>query len=124
MSGASIIEIETSLVWLRGRPTVYCSIQHFIASGMTIGELFTHIRGELVTALQAAVGCDPEAKEFSTTTRVDVERDEADPSVRVAILNPKRCLADLDEHIGRMQKIASRFIEGSARPAMIGGSHA
>lgn len=124
MSNASAFESETSLIRLNGRVTVYCSIQHFVTSGMTIGEMFARIRTELVMAMQAAVICDPNAKEFSTTTRVDVDMDEADPWLRFSILNPKRCLADLDDHFGRMHKIVNRFIAGNTVSQMIGGNHA
>lgn len=124
MSKVSGFESQTTLVRLGGRVTVYCSVEHFIASGMSIGELFARLRAELVAAMQAAVAQDPEPKEFTTTTRVDVDMDEADPWLRFSILNPKRCLDDLDDHFSRMQKIVSRFITGNTVSEMTGGDHA
>jgi hypothetical protein len=128
MSAATQLTSRTHIAPINGRLTVNCSVEHFVPSGLTIGEMLNRLRGELVAAASAAAAVaayvDPLANEFSSITRVGIDMDCPDPWLFFTILNPKKFLTELDEQFSRMQQIAARLIATNRPGVTLGGRHA
>lgn len=101
---------RTRLALFGGRLTVFCTLENFVQTRMTADEMFSRLRPELEEAVRAAAQRDPDAEEVETNFRIGVDIGIADPWLTIEILNPKKCVANLDEHFDRMRIAVARFI--------------
>jgi hypothetical protein len=92
------------------RLNVRCDIQHFVSSGMTVAELFARVRPQLVAAVKDAAARYDGQRPARRCVSVEMDMGGADPDISLLVGDPVACLADMDNQLDRLQRIAERVI--------------
>lgn len=108
--GPDVLKVRTTVERVAGQVEVWCEVDRLLPSGLTVAELFTAIRPQLVAAIEEAAiraAGQPSAPQ-PIGLRMDVGA--ADPGLWLIVHDPVTCAADTDAQLDRLQRIAEHVV--------------
>ncbi|KQN73051.1 hypothetical protein ASF04_07925 [Duganella sp. Leaf61] len=110
--GPDVLKVRISMEWVRGRLEVHCQVDRLLPSGLTVAELFAKVRPELVAAVEEAAARAPGQPAARQPVNVCVDVGEPDPSLLLVVRDAAACVADMDGHLNKLQRIVQGIIDG------------
>lgn len=110
--GPEVLRVLTSVESIGGRLEVHCQVDRMLPSGLTVAELFAKVRPELVAAVAEAAAGAPGQPAARQPVNVCVDVGEPDPGLLLVVRDPAACLADMDGHLDKLQRIVQGIIDG------------
>lgn len=108
--GPDVLKVRTTVERVAGQVEVWCEVDRLLPSGLTVAELFTALRPQLVAAIEEAAiraaGQPPAPQPIGL--RMDVGA--ADPGLWLIVHDPVTCAADMDAQLDRLQRIAEHVV--------------
>lgn len=110
--GPELLRVQTSVEGVGSRIEVHCQVDRLLPSGLTVAELFAKVRPELVAAVEEAAARAPGQPAARQPVNVCVDMGEPDPGLLLVVRDPAACLADMDGHLNKLQRIVQGIIDG------------
>lgn len=109
--GPELLRVQTTVECVGGRVEVHCQVDRLLPSGLTVAELFAKVRPELVAAVEEAAARAPGQPAARQPVNVCVDVGEPDPGLLLVVRDPAACLADMDGHLNKLQRIVQGIID-------------
>jgi len=109
--GPELLRVQTSVEGVGGRVEVHCQVDRLLPSGLTVAELFAKVRPELVAAIEKAAARAPGQPAARQPVNVSVDVGEPDPGLLLVVRDAVACLADMDGHLNKLQRIVQGIID-------------
>lgn len=110
--GPEVLELRTSIVRVPGRLEVWCEVARLLPSGLTVAELFTAVRPQLVAAIEEAAARAPDQPPAPQPVGLRMDIGAADPGLWLLVHNPAACVADMVGQLDYLQHITEKVLEG------------
>lgn len=110
--GPEVLELRTSIVRAGGRLEVWCEVDRLLPSGLTVAELFTAVRPQLVAAIEQAAARAPTQPPAPQAVGVSMDVGAADPGIVLQVHDPVACAADMAGQLDYLQRIVEKVLEG------------
>jgi hypothetical protein len=110
--GPEVLELRTSIVRVPGRLEVWCEVGRLMPSGLTVAEMFTRARPQLVAAIEEAAARAPAQAPAPQPVGMSMDVGAADPGIVLQVHDPAACLADLTDQLEYLQRIVEKVLEG------------
>jgi hypothetical protein len=110
--GAEVLELRTTIERVAGRLEVWCEVDRLVPSGLTVAELFTRARPQLVAAIEEAAARAPTQRPAPQAVGVSMDVGAADPGIVLQVHDPVACAVDLAGQLDYLQRIVEKVLEG------------
>ena len=108
----SVLELCTNIAMTGGRLVVMCEVENLLLSRLTVGELFSRVRSQLVSAVEQVAVRAPGQLQMTQPVSVQMDVGVANPSISLLVHDSVSCLADMGKQLDRLRRIVERMIVG------------
>lgn len=109
--GPGVLAVQTSIIRVGDRLEVWCEIERLLPSGLSVDELFTKVRPNLIAAVKEAAIRAPNQRPAVRLLSVGIDVGAADPSLSLMVRDPSVCAGDMVGQLDYLQRVADRVID-------------
>lgn len=110
--GPEVLALRTSIVRVAGRLEVWCEVDRLLPSGLTVAELFTRARPQLVATIEEAAARSPTQQPVPQAVGMSMDVGAADPGIVLQVHDPAACAVDMAGQLDYLQRIVEKVLEG------------